>query len=104
VNASSVHFSNTFSSIFLPHHIESAVISDFLKQIYVSEGNYRKVCHEGKYLCEENVFQLTRRSTGSSLMHMSDALEVPACHDKVLCLGEKGAGVSPCVRSDIACE
>jgi hypothetical protein len=27
-------------------------------------------------------------------MHMSDTLELPACHDKVLCLGEKGAGVS----------
>jgi hypothetical protein len=97
VNASSVHPSDRISSIFSLHHIGSAVMSNFLKQIYVSEGNYRKVCPEGKYLCGVNAFQLTSRS---SMMNMSHTLEIPAGHNKVLCLGEKGArvcGVSACV-------
>jgi hypothetical protein len=37
---------------------------------------------------------LTRRSTGSGLIDIGDALEFPACHDKMFRLGEKGARVS----------
>jgi hypothetical protein len=75
------------------HKTASAVKAYFLKQIYVPEGDYRKVCHVGKHLCGENVFQVTW-STGSSMMNMSDTLELPARNDKVFRLGEKGARVS----------
>jgi hypothetical protein len=37
-------------------------------------------------------------------MDIGEALELPACHDKMLCLGEKGARVSACVPSDITHE
>jgi hypothetical protein len=60
------------------HNTGSAVMPYFLKQIYVPEGNYRKVCREGKYLCGENLFQVTWRSTRSSMMDIGDALELPA--------------------------
>jgi hypothetical protein len=33
---------------------------------------------------------------------IGNALELPACHNKVLCLGEKGARISACMVSDIA--
>jgi hypothetical protein len=86
------------------HHTGSAVMPYFLKQIYVAEWNYRKVCLEGKYLCGMNAFQLTRRSAGSGLMDIGDALELPARNHKVLCLGEKGARISACVLSDAVSE
>jgi hypothetical protein len=35
-------------------------------------------------------------------MNMSHALELPACNDKVLCLGEEGACIFACMQSDIA--
>jgi hypothetical protein len=41
------------------HHTGFAVKPNMMKQIYVPEGNYWKVYHEGKYLRGENVFQLT---------------------------------------------
>ena len=60
------------------HHTGFAVKPNTMEQIYVPEGNYRKVCHEGKYLRGENVFQLTGGSTRGRRMNMSDIRELPA--------------------------